>query len=184
MNLKSTFRASLAIVAVGCFGFAPSIAHADRSGHRQNQKDQWRDLTIGSGILGAIGIVSHNDALATFGAAGAIYSAYRYEEEQDGHGWYHVERGRRIYDRDYRPERNRDWDRDRDRDRDWDQEQNRGWNNGRNGNRGRDQDWNQGRDRDRNQGSDRNRDRNRDRDRNSGREDRDNRDSGNRHSRG
>ena len=187
MNLKSMLRASLAVVAVGSFGFAPSLAQADPYGHRQNQKDQWKDLAIGSGILGTIGLLSHNDTLTTIGAAGVVYSAYRYEEEEDSHGWFHMERGHRIYDRDYRPARNRDWDRDRDFDRD--RGQSRDWNRGGDRDRSRDQDWNRGHDRDRNQGSDRNRDRDSNRDGRSGRDGRNDSRSGNtnggsRHDRG
>lgn len=146
MTFRSKLVSGLALLSVGALTLAPMTASASWS-HRDNDRSQWRDLAIGSGIVGVLGALSGNRTVATIGAAGALYSAYRYEELCDERGhWYHVERGRRIYDWDYQPVRDRDdWGRGRDRDGGHDRDWNRGRGNERGGNRGHDND--RGRDR-------------------------------------
>lgn len=76
--------------------------------HRQSQQNQWQNIGVGSAALGIIGLLTHDDTLAIAGAAGAIYSDTRYEQDRNS------QRGR--WDRD------RNWNsRDRDQ-RDWDQQ--------------------------------------------------------------
>ena len=46
--------AAIAIVAT----MLPSLAAA-QSSHRQAQKDQWKDIAIGAGALGVLGVLTH-----------------------------------------------------------------------------------------------------------------------------
>ena len=48
----------------------------------QNSKNQWRNLSIGAGALGAIGLATHSGPLAILGIGGAAYSASRYEKDR------------------------------------------------------------------------------------------------------
>ncbi len=62
--------------AVATLMIVPSLSFAD--GHRSRQdRNQWNNIAIGSGALGVIGLLGHNDTLATLGLLGAGYSAYR-----------------------------------------------------------------------------------------------------------
>lgn len=57
-----------------------TIALADSSG--QKNKNLWRNVTIGSGALAINGLVHHNNTETLLGAAGAAYSANRYETDR------------------------------------------------------------------------------------------------------
>lgn len=75
-----------AIAAVGTMA-APIAASAqsrlDReSKHRQDMKNQWRNIGIGSAALGLFGLLKHDNTLMFAGAAGALYSANRYEQDR------------------------------------------------------------------------------------------------------
>lgn len=61
----------------------PVTANAQSSyAHRQKTKNDWRNIAIGSGALGALGLLTKNGTLTTLGLAGAGYSAYRYEQDR------------------------------------------------------------------------------------------------------
>jgi hypothetical protein len=158
--MKNTLKQSIVAIALGAVLMVPSIAGA-QSYHRQNQKNQWKDLAIGAGALGILGALTHNDTLTAIGAAGALYSAYRYDADGQCYGerWEH---GRAVWvhvpDRDRhdsnwnRNDRDRDdhnWDRDWNRDRDWNKDRDR--------NRDRDWDRDRGGNKERGRGGDRNR---------------------------
>lgn len=52
------------------------------SDRRQQTKNEWRNIGIGSGLVALLGLLT-NDSRVTFaGAAGALYSAYRYEQDR------------------------------------------------------------------------------------------------------
>ena len=74
--------------------------------HRQDQQTQWKNIGAGSAALGIIGLLTHNNTLAIAGAAGAIYSDSRYEQDRNS------QRGRWDNDRDWnnrgRDQRDRD----------------------------------------------------------------------------
>lgn len=57
-------------------------AQDNASHHRQQTKNQWRNIGIGSAALGAVGLFKHNTTLMALGAAGALYSANRYEQDR------------------------------------------------------------------------------------------------------
>src|SRR4051812_28354465 len=52
------------------------------SHHRQQKKNEWRNIGIGSAALGAVGLLKHNTTMTVLGAAGALYSANRYEQDR------------------------------------------------------------------------------------------------------
>ena len=84
MNRIALGLATIAVAAT--LTSAPTVASAqsnsEQSRHRQQTKNDWRNAAIASGILGAVGLVKHNDTLAIAGLAGAVYSASRYEHDR------------------------------------------------------------------------------------------------------
>jgi len=124
--MKKILTQSLAVLALGAAMTAPSLASA-QNWHRADQKETWKNVAIGSGIVGLIGVLSHNDTLAGIGAAGLVYSAYRYDTDGNCYGSVWVEREHRydwvrVPDRDHR-----DQDHNRDHDRRNDGHGRRGW---------------------------------------------------------
>jgi len=49
---------------------------------RQKTKNEWRNIAIGAGALGVLGLLNHDSTLTFAGAAGALYSANRYEQDR------------------------------------------------------------------------------------------------------
>jgi hypothetical protein len=49
---------------------------------RQQNKNLWRNLAIGGGVIALHGLLRHNSTEALLGAAGAAYSANRYEQDR------------------------------------------------------------------------------------------------------
>jgi hypothetical protein len=82
MNLKLVTRNAVALLAVGSFAMAPMTVSAQSTKHRQETKNTWRNLAIAGGILGLLGLVKHDSTLTFAGTAGALYSAWRYEEDR------------------------------------------------------------------------------------------------------
>lgn len=80
---KRTFRT--AVLLVSCLTLAaPMTAYGweFQSSHRQRKQNEWRDIGIASGVAALLGLVSKNGTVATLGTIGALYSAYRYEEDR------------------------------------------------------------------------------------------------------
>jgi len=50
--------------------------------NRQKTKNDWRNLAIAAGGIGVLGLVKHNSTIALLGAAGALYSLNRYEQDR------------------------------------------------------------------------------------------------------
>lgn len=50
--------------------------------HRRDTKNEWRNIAIGAGALGALGLLENDDTLAILGGAGALYSLNRYEHDR------------------------------------------------------------------------------------------------------
>jgi hypothetical protein len=50
--------------------------------HRQRTKNEWRNIAIGAGALGVLGLLNHDNTLTFAGAAGALYSLNRYEQDR------------------------------------------------------------------------------------------------------
>jgi len=49
---------------------------------RQKNKNMWRNLAIGAGVIAGHGLITHNGTETLLGAAGAAYSANRYEQDR------------------------------------------------------------------------------------------------------
>jgi hypothetical protein len=76
-NHRMTLSAIAALSAIGCV--AATAVHADS---RQNNKNFWRNAAIASGAVAAYGLTHHKDTLTIAGAAGAVYSGQRYEDDR------------------------------------------------------------------------------------------------------
>ena len=50
--------------------------------HRQQKKNEWRNIAIGSGAISLLGLLKHDNLLTFAGAGGALYSAWRYEQDR------------------------------------------------------------------------------------------------------
>jgi len=48
----------------------------------QKSKNLWRNLAIGAGVIAGHGLITHNGTETLIGAAGAAYSANRYEQDR------------------------------------------------------------------------------------------------------
>src|SRR2546423_754514 len=88
LTMKKTIFAGMlaAIVWAGTtMTSTPAMAQdwRDReSSHRQKTKNDWRNLAIGSGAVSVLGLIKHDNTLTFAGAAGALYSANRYEQDR------------------------------------------------------------------------------------------------------
>ncbi|RYG27252.1 hypothetical protein EON82_00190 [bacterium] len=54
----------------------------DLINRRQDKKNQWRNLAIGGGALGVLGLLTKNSTLTYLGLGGGLYSVYRYEQDR------------------------------------------------------------------------------------------------------
>jgi Ni/Co efflux regulator RcnB len=52
------------------------------SHHRQETKNEWRNIAIGAGAVGVLGLIEHDPTLSILGGAGALYSLNRYEQDR------------------------------------------------------------------------------------------------------
>jgi H+/Cl- antiporter ClcA len=84
----SKIAAALALGTTVGLTAIPSTASAqslsDLLKHKQKQKNDWRNLAIGGGALGVLGLFTHNSTLTYLGLGGGLYSAYRYEQDRKG----------------------------------------------------------------------------------------------------
>ena len=88
MNLKQFAPTAAAFCAVVGFTFAPLIANAQSRGggqRRSQSSNQWKDRAVAGGVVGAIGLLTHNKALAIAGIAGALYSSNRADRDSRSH---------------------------------------------------------------------------------------------------
>jgi len=86
MKLKTLGAQALAVVMLGGAVLTPITASAQRHDseyqHRQNKKNEWRNIAIGSGAFGLLGLLKHDNTLFFAGTAGGLYSAWRYEQDR------------------------------------------------------------------------------------------------------
>lgn len=115
------FKPTLAIAALALstvFVAMPTQANAQHfslRSHRQHMKNDWRNMTYLGAGLGLVGALNNDPTLAFVGAAGALYSANRYEQDRESQNNMDRERAfyfsRGYYDnngtRYYRHERDR-----------------------------------------------------------------------------
>ncbi|HLK15166.1 MAG TPA: hypothetical protein VKT78_10200 [Fimbriimonadaceae bacterium] len=81
-NKLATFGTLGLLLATMVAPMTASADSRDRQDHRQDTKNNWRNLTIGSAVVGLLGLAGHNDTVAALGAAGALYSGYRYDQDR------------------------------------------------------------------------------------------------------
>lgn len=86
-NWTSILTKSVLALVVGATAIgAPITANAqninDLLKRRQDKKNEWRNIAIGAGALGIIGLLKKDQTLFFAGTAGALYSAYRYEQDR------------------------------------------------------------------------------------------------------
>ncbi len=91
-NTKSTAAFGL-LATFALTSIAPAFAGPD---NRQNTKNQWRNLAAVGAAVAGYGLLKHNQTATILGAAGAAYSANRYEKDRrsqsqnsDNRGRYH-----------------------------------------------------------------------------------------------
>lgn len=85
MNYKKVIAPLATLAIAGAMVAAPATASAQwrdsYAQHRQDMKNQWQNLAIGSAAVGVLGLLTHNDTLTVAGLGGAAYSGYRYSQE-------------------------------------------------------------------------------------------------------
>lgn len=74
-----TLITSLAVLGTVAIGALSPAAMADS---RQKNKNGWRNMAgVGAAVAG-YGLIKHNKTATVLGAAGAAYSAHRYEKDR------------------------------------------------------------------------------------------------------
>ena len=104
------FKHGTALIGAATFGLtvlATSTAFADSTSQQKN-KNLWRNLAIGAGVIAGHGLITHNGTETLLGAAGAAYSANRYEQDRkhqsQANSWrqrYHRTYGHTYYNNGY-----------------------------------------------------------------------------------
>ena len=91
MKMKSIFASLVLASVLGGAALTPAPAGAQIFGwhayqrHREQKRNEWRNIAIGAGLLGVLGALEHDDTLMFAGTAGALYSTYRYDQDRRGH---------------------------------------------------------------------------------------------------
>ncbi len=97
INAKTTAVCGL-LATFALSSLSPVLAD---SSSRQSSKNQWRNLGIVGAVVAGYGLLEHNQTATLLGAAGAAYSANRYEQDrhsqsQNSNDWrerYHRQYG-------------------------------------------------------------------------------------------
>ncbi|MBL8064787.1 MAG: hypothetical protein JNM34_02895 [Chthonomonadaceae bacterium] len=78
-----TLVLSTAMLAMPSTSYSQGTSR-DRSSqaHRKSKQEEWKKIGIGSAAAAVLGLISKNGTLTTLGTVGALYSAYRYEEDR------------------------------------------------------------------------------------------------------
>jgi hypothetical protein len=89
MKNTSWIARGVALLALGSFTLVPLTASAQSMNdlnrlinRRQQKKNEWRNIAYGAGALGLLGLLRKDNTLFFAGTAGALYSAYRYEQDR------------------------------------------------------------------------------------------------------
>lgn len=87
--MQINWKTAIAGVVLASTVAAPSVASAqswrdlERAlDRRQSKKNEWRNIAIASGAVGILGLIQKDNTLFFAGTAGALYSAYRYEQDR------------------------------------------------------------------------------------------------------
>ena len=95
MNVKRTFAGAMATAVLAGATASALPAAAQSSHHRQQTKNTWRNVAIGSGAVGLYGLLKGNSTLGILGGAGALYSLNRYEHDRKSQS--HADHQRAAY---------------------------------------------------------------------------------------
>ncbi|HZO91950.1 MAG TPA: hypothetical protein VFB38_26775 [Chthonomonadaceae bacterium] len=100
MKNKAICTGLATLVMAGSIVLPPVAVNAQRnldqaSHHRQETKNQWRNIAIGAGALGVLGLLKHDSTLTFLGTAGALYSLNRYEHDRKSQS--SIDRARAAY---------------------------------------------------------------------------------------
>src|SRR5579883_1346222 len=71
----------IGLTGVLALGVCTPRGFADDDSRQQN-KNTWRNLAIGAGVIGVHGLIQRNPTEAIIGIAGSAYSANRYEQDR------------------------------------------------------------------------------------------------------
>lgn len=89
MTFKPIFAQLVAAGAMASMVAAPVTANAQSLrdleklvNRRQDKKNEWRNIATGAGVLGVVGLLKGDRTLFFAGAGGALYSAWRYEQDR------------------------------------------------------------------------------------------------------
>ncbi len=80
MKTNKFITGIVAATAVFTVSLAPVAANAQNN--RQKHKNEWRNLSLAGGGVALLGILKGDSLLTFAGAAGGLYSAYRYEQDR------------------------------------------------------------------------------------------------------
>ncbi len=103
MTIKSIFVRFVALgalvlpmVAVPVAAHAQSMRDLERLiDRRQEKKNEWRNIAYAAGALGVLGLLRKDRTLFFVGAAGALYSLHRYEQDRKSQS--RLQRARAAY---------------------------------------------------------------------------------------
>jgi len=82
MKFQRAFAGAMAAAVLAGASLPAIPAAAQSSHHRQQTKNTWRNVAIGSGAVGLYGLLKGNSTLALLGGAGTLYSLNRYEHDR------------------------------------------------------------------------------------------------------
>ncbi len=97
LHMKVTALAVLASVATAALS---PLVLADPASQQKNKND-WRNLATAGAAVAGYGLLKHNTTATVIGAAGAAYSAKRYEDERHSQSQAKAARDRARYHRSY-----------------------------------------------------------------------------------
>src|SRR5688572_8474063 len=87
--MKSILLRLLMALVMAFTVLAPAVASAQSArdlerliDKRQDKKNEWRNIAIAAGAVGVLGLLKKDSTLTFAGAAGALYAAWRYEQDR------------------------------------------------------------------------------------------------------
>ena len=88
MNFNKFAPSVAALCAVVGFAATPLIANAHlKAGGlgKLQSSNKWKNRAVAGGVVGALGLLTHNKTLAIAGIAGALYSSSRADSDSRSH---------------------------------------------------------------------------------------------------
>ncbi len=89
MTFRNNLIKLIAVLGVGTVALTPitmntntAQAQSQEQKNRQKHKNDWRNLSIGSGAIALLGLLKGDNTITFLGAAGSLYSLHRYEQDR------------------------------------------------------------------------------------------------------